>query len=80
MEDPMTTFTEDFTGMREEFDQSHQDRQEFCEHLTEDCAERTETNRQELKEMGDQVRGELADFAGDLKTGGKIFRRGFMSR
>ena len=76
----MATFTEDFTRMRDELDQSHQDRQAFCEHLTEDCAERMENNQRSLKEMGDQVRSELADFSGDLKTGGKIFRGGFMSR
>ena len=76
----MATFTEDFTRMREDFDQSHEDHQQFCDHLTEDCAQRMESNQQWLKEMGDQMRSELADFAGDLKTGGKTFRGGFMSR
>ena len=74
----MATFTEDFTRMREEFDQSHQGRQEFCEHVKQDCAERTGRDQQWLKEMGDQVRSELADFAGDLKGGGGIFRGGPM--
>ena len=76
----MATFTEDFTGMRKEFDQSHEDRLEFCEHLTEDYEERMESNHQWQKEMGDELRSELADFAGDLATGGKTFRKGFPSR
>ena len=72
----MATFTEDFTRMRQGFDQSHDDRQAFCEHIAQDCAERTSRDRQSLKEMGDQLRSELADFAGDLKGGGRIFRGG----
>lgn len=90
----MATFTEDFTRMRQEFDQSQSDRQAFCEHITQDCAERTERNQQSLKElrqqdaersnrdrqwleeMGNQLRSDLADFAGDLAAGGKIFRGG----
>jgi len=83
----MATCTEDFTRMREECDQSHEDRQTLCEHLEEDCeqfkedcAEQTKANREWFKGIRDQVRSELAEFAGDLKAGGKIFRRGFMSR
>jgi len=83
----MATFTEDFTRMREEFDQSHQDRQELCEHLKEDCgqfkedcAEQMQANREWFKGIRDQVRSELADFAGDLKAGAKVFHRGLTSR
>jgi len=76
----VATFTEEFTGMREEFDQAHDDHLQFCQDLTEDCAERAENNQHWLKGMGDQVRSELADFAGDLRTGGDIFRAGFLSR
>lgn len=90
----MATFTEDFTGMREEFDQAHRERQELyehlkedCEHLKEDCeqfkeqcAEQMKANREWFNGIRDQVRSELADFAGDLKAGAKVFRRGFTSR
>jgi thiamine phosphate synthase YjbQ (UPF0047 family) len=76
----MATFTEDFTRIREEFDQSFEDRQEFCEHIREDCAEQMEHNHQWQKNMGDHLRSELADFAGDLRAGGDTFRKGFPSR
>lgn len=87
----MATFTEDFARMRQEFDHSLQERQEFvqgvidnevedgknrqkfCNHIEQDCAERMENNQHQFNEMANQVRSELTDFAADLKTGGKIF-------
>ena len=68
----MATFTEDFTRMREDFDQSHQDRQEFCEQVRDDVA----TMRQENRSFMNTV---LKPFAGDLKAGGAIFRGGRMA-
>ncbi len=57
----MATFTEDFARMRQEFDNSFQERQEFVQgiidHEVEDCKNRKE-------------------FVADLTTGGNLFRAG----
>ena len=68
----MATFTEDFTRMREDFDQSHQDRQEFCEQVRDDVAEMRQENRSFMNTV-------LKPFAADLKAGGAIFRGGHMA-
>ena len=57
----MATFTEDFTRMRQEFDDSFQERKEFVQGIidneVEDCKMRKE-------------------FVADLTAGGDIFRAG----
>jgi len=67
----MATFTEDFTRMREEFDQSHDDRIAFVQKVRDDTAEM----RQEHQGFMHDV---LKPFAADLKAGGEIFRGGAM--
>ena len=86
----MATFTEDFTRMREDFDQSHQDRQEFVQGIiddeVEDCKNRQEFCQQvrdDVAEMRQENRSfmntVLKPFAADLKAGGAIFRGGRMA-
>ena len=79
----MATFTEDFTRLRQDFDQSHEDRLESIQNIrTESQAIRDEVPgllagfRADRAEMGSQLRSDLAEFAGDLATGGEIFRGG----
>jgi len=86
----MATFTEDFTRMREEFDNSFEERKQFVRDITaheaEDRMARQEfvqgvrddvaTMRQENQQFMDDV---LKPFAADLKAGGEIFRGGPMS-
>ena len=86
----MATFTEDFTRMRQEFDDSFQERQEFVQGIiddeVEDCKNRQKfcqevrddvaAMRQENRSFMDTV---LKPFAADLKAGGAIFRGGPMA-
>ena len=86
----MATFTEDFTRMREEFDDSFQERQQFVRDITAHEAEA----KNERQEFCQQVRDDVAamrqenrsfmntvlnPFAADLKAGGEIFRGGPMA-
>ena len=63
----MATFTEAFTRMRNEFDQSFKDRLAFVEQVREDTATMMENHRQWIRDV-------LKPFAADLAKGGKIFR------
>jgi hypothetical protein len=85
----MATFTEDFTRMRHDFDQSQEDRQRLFEdtrgHVQQmacDMQEQLagfrhgfEQMRGEIAETADQVRTELRGFGADLRTGGRVFRK-----
>ncbi len=59
----MTFFTEFFSKLRENLDQAHQDRRQFC----------ADTHNQ-VNEMAKQVRSQLAEFAADLQAGRRAFR------
>ena len=61
----MAHFTEFFTNLRHTQDQAHRDRQQFLQ-----------DTRAEVQEMARQLRSNLAEFATDLRNGGKAFRRG----
>ncbi len=61
----MTFFTEFFTKLRENLDQAHHDRKQFC----------IDTHNQ-VSEMARQVRNQLAEFAADLHAGRQAFRGG----
>ncbi len=61
----MTVFTDFFTQLRHNLDQSHQDRQHFYQQT-----------RASVQQLAQQVRNDLAELAADLQAGGKAFRRG----
>ncbi|MFH1923655.1 MAG: hypothetical protein ABIP48_27660 [Planctomycetota bacterium] len=86
----MATFTEDFTRMRQEFDDAFQERKEFVQGITANEAEA----RKERQEFVQGIRDDTAEmleghrqwmnetlkpFAADLKAGGEIFRGGPMA-
>jgi hypothetical protein len=60
----MTFFTEFFTNLRENLDRAHHDRKQFCL-----------DTKEQVNELAQQIRGQLAEFASDLKTGGQAFRK-----
>lgn len=70
----MATFTEDFTRMRQDCDNSRAERrqlvQDNCEHVKSMLAGFCHHHA----EMASQLRTELKDFATDLKAGGSVFR------
>ena len=76
----MATFTEDFTRMRQDCDNSRAERrqlvQDNCEHVKNMLA----GFRHDHAEMASQLRTKLKDFATDLKAGGSIFRKEFNAR
>ncbi len=61
----MTFFTEFFTKLRDNLDQAHRDRRQFCR----------DTHNQ-VNEMAKQVKSQLAEFAADLHAGRQAFRGG----
>jgi len=85
----MATFTEDFTRMRQEFDQSQDDRQRLFGHTREQveqmaCGVREQLAgfqqefqqmRGDIAEAADRVRTGLREFGTDLKGGGRVFRK-----
>ena len=71
----MATFTEDFTRMRQDFDQSLADRKQFVQNIRDSVPPLLAGFRQAHAEMASQLRTELKDFATDLKAGGSIFRK-----
>jgi len=81
----MATFTEDFARMRNEFDNSFQERREFVQgvidHEVEDVKNRKEfckRNQNETAAMLNShrqwINGTLKPLVADLTAGGKIFR------
>lgn len=80
----MATFTEDFTRLRQDCDQSHQDRLDLIDNIQGEIQTLRDETVPDLiggfraahNEMATQLRGDLAEFAGDLSTGGEIFRGG----
>ena len=85
----MATFTEEFTRMRQDFDQAASDRQQLAEdtrhhvqNMVQGVKQQLAGFRQDLNKMHDgvadlagQVRASLSDLSTDLHTGGKIFRK-----
>jgi len=61
----MAHFTEFFTRLREDLDQGHRDRQQFCRET-----------RAHVRELANRVRHELAEFAEDMRGAHHAFRGG----
>ena len=80
----MATFTEDFTRLRQDCDELHQDHLEFIQNVRTEIQTLREDEvpgllagfRADHAEMASQLRSDLAEFADDLATGGEIFRGG----
>jgi len=71
----MATFTEDFTRMRQDFDQSLADRKQFVQGIRDSVPPLLAGFRQAHAEMARQQRTGLKDFRTDLSAGGAIFRK-----
>jgi hypothetical protein len=88
-EEFMATFTEEFTRMRQDFDQAQADRtqlfadtHEHVQNMVNGVKEQLTGFRHDMErmhdgiaEMANQVRADLKDMSTDLSTGGKIFRK-----
>ncbi len=86
----MATFTDEFTRMRQDFDQSQADRQqlfadthEHVQNLAHGVQQQLAGFRQDMQnihhevaEMASRVRTEMKDLSTDLHTGGNVFRKG----
>jgi hypothetical protein len=86
----MATFTEEFTRMRQDFDQAQADRhqlfhdtREHVQNMVQGVKDQLAGFRQDMRDMHDhlaemagQVRTNLRDMSTDLHTGGDIFRKG----
>ena len=86
----MATFTEEFTRMRQDFDQAQADRhqlfddtREHVQNMVHGVKEQLAGFRQNMRDMHDgiaeaasQVRTGLREMSTDLHTGGNIFRKG----
>jgi len=86
----MATFTDEFTRMRQDFDQAQADRQqlfadthEHVQNLAHGVQQQLAGFRQDMQnvhhevaEMAGRVRTELKDLSTDLHTGGNVFRKG----
>ena len=78
----MAIFTDDFTRMRQDFDQAQADREQLIQD-THDWVRDKACSVQQLMqdmhdktaEMADQLRTELQELSTDLHTGGSIFRK-----
>lgn len=84
-----TCFTDDFTRMRQDFDQAQADRhqlfddtREHVQDMADGVKEQLAGFRQNMRDMHDgiaemasQVRTNLSDLSTDLHTGGGIFRK-----
>ena len=85
----MATFTDDFTRMRQDFDQAQADRdqlfhdtREHVQNMANGVKEQLAGFRQNMRDMHDdiaekasQVRTGLREMSTDLRTGGNIFRK-----
>ena len=86
----MATFTEEFTRMRQDFDQAQADRhqlfhdtREHVQNMVQGVKDQLAGFRQNMRDMHDgiaeaasQVRTGLREMSTDLHTGGNIFRKG----
>jgi hypothetical protein len=79
---PMAVFTEDFTRMRQDFDQAQADRDQLIKNTHEWVEEKVCSVQQLMQDMHDrtaeiaaQLRTELQELSTDLRTGGDIFRK-----
>jgi Asp-tRNA(Asn)/Glu-tRNA(Gln) amidotransferase C subunit len=86
----MATFTEEFTRMRQDFDQAQderhqlfQDTREHVRNMVRGVKDQLAGFRQNMQDMhdgiaekADQVRTELREMSTDLHAGGAIFRKG----
>ena len=86
----MATFTEEFTRMRQDFDQAQADRNQLYENtrnhvqnMAQGVKEQLCGFRQHMHEMHDEiaemasrVRAGLKDMSTDLRGGGDVFRKG----
>jgi len=86
----MATFTEEFTRMRQDFDQAQADRhqlfhdtREHVQNMAQGVKDQMAGFRQNMRDMHDgiaeaasQVRTGLREMSTDLHTGGNIFRKG----
>ena len=84
----MATFTDEFTRMRQDFDQAQADRdqlfhdtREHVQNMANGVKEQLAGFRQNMRDMHDelaekasQVRTGLREMSTDLRTGGNIFR------
>jgi hypothetical protein len=61
----MRHFTDFFAKLRQDLNQAHEDRRQFCE-----------DTRAHVQEMAQRVRSELAEFADDLRGAQSAFRGG----
>jgi predicted nucleic acid-binding Zn-ribbon protein len=85
----MAVFTEEFTRMRQDFDQAQADRdqlfhdtREFVQNMSQNVQQKLSGFRsemqhmhEELAAMADRVRDELKEMHTDLNTGGNVFRK-----
>lgn len=83
----MAVFTEEFTRMRQDFDQAQADREQLIQDTckwVQDKASDTQQLMQDMHnetaEMADRVRTGLKELHTDLNTGGNIFRKKSGSR
>ena len=79
----MATFTEDFTRMRSDNDQSQADRfqlirdtQDWVQDKARGVHQLMQDMHDKTAEMADKLHTELKDFSTDLHTGGNIFCKG----
>ena len=78
----MAIFTDDFTRMRQDFDQAQADREQLIQDTHDWVADKAcsvqrlmQDMHDKTAEMADQVRTELQELSTDLHTGGSIFRK-----
>jgi uncharacterized phage infection (PIP) family protein YhgE len=90
----MATFTEEFTRMRQDFDQAQADRNQLYENtrnqvqnMAQGVKEQLAGFRQhmhevhdEMAEMAGRVRAGLKDLSTDLHGGGDVFRKGLTAK
>jgi len=78
----MATFTEEFTRMRQDFDQAHADRDQLIQDTHDWVRDKARSVQQLMQDMHDktaemasQLRTELQDLSTDMRNGGDIFRK-----
>jgi len=78
----MATFTEDFTRMRQDCDNSRAERRQLVQDTSEYVQNLAHSTGQDLKRMHDdtaamaeKLHTELKDLSTDLSSGGGIFRK-----
>jgi hypothetical protein len=90
----MAVFTEEFTRMRQDFDQAQADRdqlfkdtREFAQNMAQGVKDKLAGFRQNMQDLhadiaakASQVHTELCEMSTDLHNGGNIFRKGSSPR